>query len=194
VNTVSPVIVASIESAKTASSPDLSARLAPAELTITSPCSTLTRVALARSLILALPGPSVTVTVVRGLITNLPIAPRSIDAMPSCPVVMMLPLYTVAPASVEIPFNESVPVPPRTPAGAFRAAVTGASSLELLSSLLLASVVSELKQNKLDTASASNALSTTFEFNVCIVNPPHEPGRTIVKRLRQASPDYGKPT
>jgi hypothetical protein len=87
-----------------------------------------------------------------------------------------------------------VPVPPSTPAGDLAAVATAASALELLRSLLLAKPVSELKQNKLDTASASRALKITFEFNVCIVNPPLNAGARYRENTDRPSPDYGKPT
>jgi hypothetical protein len=178
VNTVSPFIVASIESAKLASSFDLSKRFAPGDVTISSPRSTLTLVALARSVTLAAPGDSVTVMVVRGRTTNLPIGPRSIEAMPSRPVVMMLPLNTVAPGSAKIPFNDKVPVPPSTPAGDFAIeAAAGASTFVAFGSVLLAKEVSELKVNKLETASATTTLKTAFEFNFSIINPPRKSGR-----------------
>jgi hypothetical protein len=81
-----------------------------------------------------------------------------------------------------------VPVPPRTPAGALTAVGAVASALELASSLLLANPVSELKQNKLDTASASRALKITFEFNVCIIVPPLKTGARAIVKTRTGFP------
>src|SRR5262249_25218408 len=87
-----------------------------------------------------------------------------------------------------MPFNDNVPVPASTPDGAVtrsRAAVTdsslfdatGVSLFKMPASSLLASVVRELKENRLDTATTSSALNSPFEFNFCIVNPPRKPGR-----------------
>jgi len=36
--------------------------------------------------------------------------------------------------------------------------------------------LSELKQNRLDTAKAKTALNTAFELTFCIISPPRESG------------------
>jgi hypothetical protein len=73
--------------------------------------------------------------------------------------------------------SDNVPVPVSTPAGDFVNPCAAASASPASTELLLAYDVSELRQNKLETASANTALKIVFEFHFCIINPPREPGR-----------------
>jgi hypothetical protein len=116
------------------------------------------------------------------------------EAIPSWPVVIMLPLKTVAPGSVDKPLSDNTPVPVSTPAGDLVNALAVESALSPSTGLLLAYEVSELRQNKLETASANTALMIAFESDFCMISPPRVPGPPVLEiPIFRPSPDYGKP-